>query len=482
MSIRGGFGVFYDVLNGGDVLTFNGVPPFYGASFVFFPPLATPQTSIVTYFSDPYGSTGTPNPFPSKTPTKNIDFAASGFLPYGNNPFSQLDAAHIHTPYVYQYNLSVQRDLAPGLVLELDYVGSSSHGLPALVDSNPFAINDPTYNYSNPLGPQRILNLQPGAATCPDQPILNPIPPPGPPPCSFGTLPTNSNTAKAHYNGFEASLTKQTGDLGKFGSAAFTLGYTYGINRDDCSISNNCFLPVSNRSMYMSYADTDVRQRITFSGGWVLPFDRLWSGLPKKLTQGWSLFPIVTWHTGFPISVLAFPNAFALSLFSEGPSGLGDAALVNANVVGPTNALNPRQLQTINGNTGSYWLTPNSFSATQSAFDTPGDPNLCAEFASEPAGTLPSDAEAVMCPSVRTYGSLRRNSLRGPGSVNVDISVSKTTPITERLKLEIRGDFFNMFNHAEFQNPDTTITDVAFGQITTTAPPRIIQLAARFTF
>jgi hypothetical protein len=60
--------------------------------------------------------------------------------------------------------------------------------------------------------------------------------------------------------------------------------------------------------------------------------------------------------------------------------------------------------------------------------------------------------------------------------------VSKSTAITERTKIELRADVFNIFNQAQFQNPNTTITDPTFGQITNTYDPRIIQLAARFTF
>jgi hypothetical protein len=73
------------------------------------------------------------------------------------------------------------------------------------------------------------------------------------------------------------------------------------------------------------------------------------------------------------------------------------------------------------------------------------------------------------------------------------MTFAKSTAITERLKLEIRADFFNIFNHAEFGNPNTNITSGKFGRITTTGDPgtaivpvdpkeRIIQLAARFTF
>jgi hypothetical protein len=95
---------------------------------------------------------------------------------------------------------------------------------------------------------------------------------------------------------------------------------------------------------------------------------------------------------------------------------------------------------------------------------------------------FPADYQVVATPSLATYGSVPRNFLRGPGRFNFDLSVSKSTAITERTKIELRADVFNIFNQAQFQNPNTTITDPTFGQITNTYDPRIIQLAARFTF
>jgi hypothetical protein len=62
------------------------------------------------------------------------------------------------------------------------------------------------------------------------------------------------------------------------------------------------------------------------------------------------------------------------------------------------------------------------------------------------------------------------------------LSLAKTTNITERTHLEIRADFFNAFNHAEFGLPSTNIGSSTFGQISTTASPRVIQLAARLSF
>jgi hypothetical protein len=88
------------------------------------------------------------------------------------------------------------------------------------------------------------------------------------------------------------------------------------------------------------------------------------------------------------------------------------------------------------------------------------------------------------------YG-LPRNFFRGPGRTNLDLAVAKTTAITERLNFEFRVEAFNVFNHGEFNNPDTNILSGTFGQITTTnfgsgvnttLTERLLQIAARVTF
>ena len=84
-----------------------------------------------------------------------------------------------------------------------------------------------------------------------------------------------------------------------------------------------------------------------------------------------------------------------------------------------------------------------------------------------------------------------RNFFRGPHRTNLDLTLAKTTNITERLKAEIRVDAFNLLNEVEFNNPDTNIFSPTFGQITNTdiATPaalyhteRQLQLALRLSF
>jgi hypothetical protein len=207
-----------------------------------------------------------------------------------------------------------------------------------------------------------------------------------------------------------------------------------------------------------------------------MPWDRAFDSAPKALTKGWSLFPIVTWHGGFPYDVFArLGDRFNPG--AEGPSGAGDPTNVHANVVGPTNTLNPRQLQNPGGSLGYspgyFWFNPTSFSNAQ-----------CSDPSCVPGPTmLPSNEQVVDNPALATYGTLQRNSLRGPGYVNFDLALSKTTAlIGERLKVEFRAEFFNILNHANFTSPVTNINSGQFGQVISTQPPRIIQLALRFTF
>jgi hypothetical protein len=509
-SIRGGIGVFYDILKAEDNFQFNGQPPFFGASFIGtaspgapsncgeFPTMlsgnncatSNQPAQVLTFFSDPYGSTSSANPFPTSPPTSSLNFAAAGFIPFGGVSAFFVDP-HLHTPYTYQYNLSVQHEIAPSLVLEADYVGSSSHGLTSLQDVNPFVLGTT----------DRVLNLTPGNGSCQDASGNSTSGETPDATCSFGAIDEFRNIVNANYNALTASLTKRMGNT-RLGSVYFNFGYTYAHNIDNASgfRQRSDVVPSYQPELLRASSDIDVRNRVTFSGGWDLPFDRAWSSGPKRLTQGWTLFPILTWRSGFPLNIFSnIPSETGGGSFAEGPSGAGDPAAVNANVVGPTNTLDPTTSQVLNGTTfvpcvslpgnpngcAHFWFNPNSFSNAQST-DTVGD---CGELATEPPGTFPSDAQAVNCPSLRTYGTFRRNSMVGPGIVNLDMSISKTTAITERLKLEIRGDFFNILNHTEFANPDTNIQDqgFTFGQILNTGVAgderqRIIQLAARFSF
>ena len=82
-----------------------------------------------------------------------------------------------------------------------------------------------------------------------------------------------------------------------------------------------------------------------------------------------------------------------------------------------------------------------------------------------------------------TFGNAGIGIVRGPGQKNVDFSVIKQFPVTERTHLDFRTEFFNVFNHANFGNPSLSESSSAFGRIlTTTINPRVIQFALKFGF
>jgi hypothetical protein len=475
-SIRGGFGMFYDILKAEDNFQDNGQPPFFAAGFANFSPLAANPTADVPYLAQPYTSTGAVNPFPSKPPDHNVNFFNAGLTPFGSTSIF-LDDPHLKTPYIYQYNLSIQREIARNTSIQVGYLGSSSHGLTALVDVNPFI----------PGTQDRILNLLPGNSTCPEGNGNLSFE------CTFSNLPEFKNIAKASYNGLTASITRQLTDTPFLGRTYFIFGYTFAHSIDNASgfRNNSSAVPTFNPDLYRGSSDFDVQHRITFSGGWDLPFDNLWKSGPKRLTQGWSLYPIFSWRQGFPLTVSGVVDTSG-GFTNPGVTGAGDLVSPRANLTGqPLTTFDPHQVQTLAGNTGNFYFNPAAFTTAQCGdaqhplFDSSGNPIPCT-----PSATLfPSTGQVIGNPSLLTFGTASRGLFRGPGRTNLDMSLVKNTAITERLKLEIRVDAFNLFNHAEFADPITNIASSQFGQIVATGSPstnnplsRVLQLAARFTF
>jgi hypothetical protein len=414
-SVRGGFGIFYDVLKAEDNFQFNGQIPFASSAFLTFDNTGLPAP--FGFVTNPFGSTGSVNPFPSKPIDHTVNFANT-FGTFGGAGVFFVDP-HLRTPYTYQYNLSIEREIARKTTLEAAYVGSSSHGLTGLKDINAF---DPAT-----LGgtPTRFLNEKAGAD-------------------AFGFLPQFMNVANANYNALQLSLREQPTEIRYLGRTYFTLGYTYAHSIDDASgfRNNNSQVPFFQPHLFYASSDFDVRHTLTFSGAWDLPFNRG----PKALVKGWSLFPILSWRTGFPITVFAgLPTLNG----DPGPSGAGDGGLVNANLVGPVTYTNGHISQTLGGHTGFFFFDRTSFSSAVAS----------------------------------GYGTAARNLLRGPGRTNMDFSLAKTTPVfRERVNLKLSLDAFNVFNHTQFLRIGNNAAAGNLGKVLSTYNPRQLQLGAHVLF
>lgn len=424
-SIRGGFGVYYDILKAEDNFQYNGAFPFESESTLFFNPFSN-ITSNVGILANPFGAAGQNSPFPSKPPTKNISFADE--LPFGNGGVF-VDDPHLKTPYIYQYSLSIQREVAKNLLAEADYIGSSSHKLTSLIDANP---QIPGTNIGAFDGLPRGTN--------------------------FGFISEFQNVSHSNYNGLALSLTKNVGNT-KIGTAYFILSYTYAHSLDNASgfRNRNSQVPAYDTNLFYASSDFDAKQRIAFSGGWDLPFRKLWESGPRRLLEGWTLAPIFSWNTGYPLDIFAL---LPEQIVGGGVSGVGDDELVRANLTtGAINILNPKR-------PGNLYFNPANFNLNYPAVD----PNT----------------NMLLNPAQATYGTLPRNAFRGPSTTNLDLALIKNTNLVgERLTMQFRVEAFDVFNHAEFANPDLNPNDPNLGQIQNTVgadPYRILQFAVRFQF
>jgi len=233
------------------------------------------------------------------------------------------------------------------------------------------------------------------------------------------------------------------------GALQYQFSWTHGKSIDNVSgfRTRSPEVPAYSWNQFRGVSDFDLPDYVSFQASWELPFYNAWHNGPQKLTKGWTLYPLVSYRSGQPLDILAGLNR---SRTNPGPSGVGDSQLARVDLVSPVQYFDPRAETVVkSGDTGNYYLDP-------------------ASFATPTAG----------------YGSLGRNAIRGPDRLNFNLTVAKITELGKegRTKLEIRADFFNLFNSVQFHNPDTSFVSGTFGLISSTYDPRIIQLAARLSF
>jgi hypothetical protein len=182
----------------------------------------------------------------------------------------------------------------------------------------------------------------------------------------------------------------------------------------------------------------DIKHRTSQSVIYDLPFGKgrhfgVSNSFANAILGGWQVNGILTVQTGLP-----FTPTLATSVSNAG--GSRPDRLTSGAVANPTIA---HWFDTSFNTSGAAWATPRQY----------------------------------------TYGNAGRNILRGPGRTNLDFSAFKLIPITERCQLQFRGEFFNIFNHPQFDLPNTTIGSTGAGVISSTVgSPRDIQLSLRLTF
>ncbi len=419
-SIRAAYGIYYTSIEDLNLFYEVGDAPFgqYWTS---------PQP---TMFDQPFQtradgtSQGQRFPFIFPTPgspaNKTLDYSI--YLPISYSPGYSI---HNQMPYSEDYNLTIQRELSKSTVLTLAYVGTQGHKLISQYDANPgspalcMQLNAMGATPTcGPNGEQTTYTLPNGSQVFGTRTALGP---------AFGVGNSyTANIANSNYNSFQASVERKASDV------TFLLAYTYSKSIDDSSGFGQ-WVNFTNYALSRSLSAFDLTHNFVASYNWTVPFDRAFGAAPKRITQGWNIVGISRFSTGFPVGLSQGQD---LSLVGSGSTDV-------PNVVGQVQIQNPRNAGPNGPNT--YFL--------------PG------AFASGPLGG---------------FGNANRQFFHGPGILNTDFALSKDTPITETTHIEFRAEFFNLFNHAQFNNPNGNFTSSLFGVVTSARDPRIGQFSMKF--
>jgi outer membrane receptor protein involved in Fe transport len=337
----------------------------------------------------------------------------------------------IRNAYAHQWSLSVQREIARSTTINIEYAGSAGRKGYTLENINRAGTG------------LRYLNSN-TSTTCPTG-----IAPNNRLNCQFSNINTRGNNGINNNNSISASL--ESNNL--FGSGLQTvLRYTYAVNRDNLSSTfsssannfNLGLLDPFNPRLDYGYSDYDTRNRFVGSATYPIPF-KFENGAANAVLGGWNLSTIISVESGAPFTIFDCTNASATTCIRLQNNNATRLTFNGTRVETGANTFNFIDL------TG---VAPTTFS------DVSGGTEV---------GPYPADIQ-------------RRNSYRGPGFWNVDASIFKVFNLTERYKLQIRADAFNVFNHASLFINGTS-ADVTNGAVTASkGGRRFAQIEARFTF
>jgi hypothetical protein len=482
-SIRMGWGLFYNPMEQLVLEQFSAEPPFGGSNIINAPLFNTPY--------EQQDGTQKPNPFNGiLNPTRGqpVDWALyRPILLYGQFQ------PHLRTQYSTQYNLNIQRELTKDLVLQVGYVGSQGHRLLASHDVN-YGNSQTCIDLNSVLGDGSCGQFYadsaftiPAGTTLPvpfhlpysangggptvipqgttlsndlqlvglrrySSPNCDPLTGTGCPQDGtpvFSSIFAEDTIANSNYNSLQVSLEKRF----SHGLQA-EMAYTFSKSFDQASSFEGELNPLDPRGTY-SLSQFDARHRLVLSYIWQLPIPK-YSGVAGKLLSDWDVSGIYTYQSGFPIRITSSAdNELMYSAFFEYPG--------EPNQLAPFRKVDRKA-------SGGYWFDPNSF--TENASDDTQSP--CSAGAS------------FNCYDPGLFGQIgnaRRTICCGPPVNNIDFAVHKVLPVGEGKRFEFRAEFFNLLNHAQFNNPDGNTTDGSdFGRLLRAKAPRQIQMALKFYF
>ena len=432
-SIRASYGIFYTEFPGLAAGIMYGVPPFgYNYLSPGTPLLATPFITAATGVNN---GQRFPFPFPPhnvsrSNPDSSVHWA--NFAPLAADPFFYY---RNKTPYISNYMLSVQREIASRALLTVSYVGNQGHRILAVVSVNP---GNPALCLSlpgcGPFGEDATYTTAAGQTVNGTRTGQSSIGAPvgtGP---NYGENTADKAAANSNYNALQTTLRYQRN------GSQFLLSYTFAKSIDQGSNLGEQLDPL-NPGQTRAISAWDQKHTFVASYTLALPFESLLKR-SNRLIDEWSISGTTRFATGFPVTLYDNSDNSLLGTLGNGVN--------NYLLDTPQYTPGPLQINT-NGRNG------------RPAFNT-------SLFPEEAMGQL---------------GNAKRRNFYGPGINNVDLTLQKVLRLTEANSLEFRLEAFNAFNHAQFYGPasvDGQVEDPHFGQIVSAAAPRLVQLAAKFTF
>jgi hypothetical protein len=448
-SIRGGYGIYFNRSEEELALQNLTPPPFAitggGVGNIGLSPSFTAPYTAVTGQS-------IPNQFPFTAPAPGAAVNFNNIEPFSLNVVDP----NLTVPYSQNYNLTVERQLPASMILSFGYVGLQGRKLTTAVEQNPAGSEA-----GNPIcAATPNCNSFSAYAVAP-QSFRNPLTNTSGV-LVFGSAGQQATSANSNYNSLQVSLSKKfSHGLALQSSYVWSHSLDFASSFEDLGFSGVRGTDPFNAAANYGDSEFDARQRFVISYTYYIPSP--WhSGVAGVVANGWQMSGITTFQTGFPVTIGD----------SSVPSATCDATFVfyscwdRPNTVAPVQIYNPRGgVFTYNGATKpNHYFDPNpSFSAA--------DPF--------------------------TLGNASRNFFHGPGVNNFDWALHKVTPLhSEKAQLELRFEFFNLFNHTQFTatpggagsfhgSVSGNFVSSNFGRSTGASNPfnsRIIQLGAKIIF
>jgi hypothetical protein len=402
-SLRAGYGIFHDRAFGNLIGNTRANPPF-----------------SLTASNSPG------LPLSEVTPPTQVSVPDPYVVEDGYNYYVNTIDPNFKTPYSQNWNLGVQHAITPTMTIEVNYVGVKGTDIFRTVDGNPpqsYTLVPQLEAYCSVPNPYNCTpstlqfnNLWEGY--------------------EYGLLPfdaannnafnTTTGTGEylfksigtSSYNGMQVNLQKQFSHGWQL-QGAYTYSHALSnVNDPLTPAAGNGNLPRNSLDLQAEYgnSDFDIRHRGVVNFIYEPNIGRgrshLNNGFVGRILEGWSLSGIISAQTGHPIDLYDYQDSDATGQYAR------------LTQISPYTGQAPGTDKTFTGPAASAFIT------------TPFD-------------TLPNVA---------------KNKFYGPDLVNIDFATFKNTSITERVKLQFRVEAYNLFNHAQFSQPDNFLSDSTFGQ------------------